>query len=106
MWGYYFAIFALALGVGLLLLRLLGGSDEYINPLVFAALGAACLINLLRNRTLHCAITGPFFLLVAAALALGAAGLWSPPMSLLWPVVMIVVGVAFLLEWRFAEKPR
>lgn len=70
---------------------------------LFTALGLACFANLARNRTFHCAITGPFFLLVALALALQAAGIWKAGRGLLWPAVLIVVCAAFLLERRFAS---
>ncbi len=71
--------------------------------MLFVALGLACAANLVRNRTFHCVITGPFFLLVALAFALNTAGVWKVPAGALWAIVVIVVCAAFLLERRFAS---
>ena len=104
--GYYLAVFTILFGVGLLALQLWAGTDRYTNALLFASLGIACLVNVARNRTLHCLITGPFFLLVAATLALQSAGIWNIAIPFLWPIVLIVVGTASLIEFRFAERSR
>jgi hypothetical protein len=104
--GYYFAVFTILFGADMLLLELWEGAGKYINALLFASLGIACIVNVARNRTLHCLITGPFFLLVATILALRTAGVWNVPIPFLWPIVLIVVGTAFLVEWRFAARPR
>lgn len=66
-------------------------------------MGLACFVNFAQNRTFHCAITGPFFLLVAFALALQSHAMWNMSRPVLWPTVLIVVGIAFLLELRFAR---
>lgn len=98
-WGCAFAIlYGLSLA-GIYWLHLW----RYQLAALFAALGLACFVNFARNRTFHCAITGPFFLIVAAAVALEAAGAWKTGTRFLWPVVLIVVGMAFLLERRFAS---
>jgi hypothetical protein len=73
---------------------------------LFTSLGVACIVNVARNRTLHCLITGPFFLLFAIALALRAAGIWRLPIPELWPLVLVVVAAAFLIEWRFAARAK
>lgn len=75
---------------------------RYAFVMLFAAMGLACIVNLVRNRNFHCVITAPFFLIVSALLALQVAGIWNMRASLLWPVVCGVVCVAFLLERRFA----
>jgi hypothetical protein len=77
--------------------------DRYQGAVLFAAMGLACFVNLVQNRTFHCAITGPFFVLVSAALALQSYGVWNVSKAVLWPTVLIVVGIAFLLERRFAR---
>lgn len=77
--------------------------QPYELVVLFTALGLACFANLVRNRSFHCAITGPFFLLVAVALGLQAAGIWKVGGTLLWPAVVIVVCAAFVLERRFAS---
>jgi hypothetical protein len=76
---------------------------RYALVVLFAAMGLACIVNLVRNRTFHCVITAPFFLVVSALLALQVAGIWSIGAIWLWPIVCIVVCAAFLLERRFAS---
>lgn len=98
-WGATFLIFyGIGLGLVLWLHR-----QAYELAMLFAALGLACVANFMRNRTFHCVITGPFFLLVALGLALETLGVWKANTGLLWPIVLTVVGAALLLERRFAS---
>ena len=60
----------------------------------------ACFINFARNRTLHCALTGPLFVAAALVMALGESAPWPVPTSAVWGVVLLSVGLAFFLEWR------
>ncbi len=101
---FFAAAFAILYGAGLVLQYLLTPLQGYGGVILFAALGLACLANFARNRTFHCAITGPFFLLMA--LLMGLASAWQRPVpeSVLWAVVLIVSGTAFLLEWRYARR--
>lgn len=99
---FWAAIFAILWGGFLLLRQWIPAVAPYSMPLLFAGAGIACVANFAKNRTFHCAITGPAFLLLAAVLALGAAGLWNMEMGLVWPLVLIVIGVALLLERRYA----
>lgn len=99
---YWGAVFVILYAIGLVLVFWLRW-QPYELVVLFTALGLACFANLARNRSFHCAITGPFFLLVALALGLEAAGIWKIGRALLWPVVLIVVCAAFLLERRFAS---
>lgn len=96
----WLAAFFILYGMGLAVLHL-EHAERYRGTALFAAMGLACFVNLAQNRTFHCAITGPFFLLVALALAL--QGISSAIKAVLWPAVLIVVGIAFLLEYRFAR---
>ncbi len=98
----WIAAFFILYGLGSIVLHL-EHVERYQGPAFFAAMGLACLVNLAQNRTFHCAITGPFFLLVAVALALQSYGMWNVSKAVLWPTVLIVVGIAFLLEQRFAR---
>ena len=98
-WGCAFAVLYAA---GLAAMYWLH-AEKYQLAVLFAALGLACLVNLVRNRAFHCVITAPFFLLVAAAFALRVRGVWKVPTGALWAVVAIVVCAAFLLERRFAS---
>lgn len=98
-WGCVFLIFY-AIGLGLVFSL---HWQPYQLVVLFTAMGLACFANLARNRNFHCTITGPFFLLVALAFGLRAAGIWKIGGALLWPIVAIVVCAAFLLEKRFAS---
>ena len=98
-WGCAFVVFYAAALLAIYWLHL----QSYQTSALFAALGLACVANLVRNRTFHCVITGPFFLLVELAFALGAAGVWRIHAGVLWATVVIVVCAALLLERRFAS---
>ncbi len=98
---YWFAVSLVAWGV----LSLIG---IYWRPLhapsaaaCLFALAIGCAANWLRNRTFHCAITGPLFLI--AALVFLVSDLTGTHLNslLVWPFVAIGVGIAFLLEWRY-----
>lgn len=99
---FWFGIFAIGYGVVLLLQQGIPALGPYQPALLFAVAGVACIANFKRNRTFHCAITGPFFLLVAGAVALATAGLWTVSMSIVWAITLIVIGAALLLEHRVA----
>lgn len=101
---FWLGIFAVLWGSVMLLQLAAPALRPYTSALVLAAAGIACLVNFRKNRTLHCALTGPFFLLIAAVLALVKAGLLVVSLAWVWPVVLIGVGVALLVEWRFASR--
>ena len=67
------------------------------------AMAIGCVANWLRHRTFHCAITGPLFLISGGMLLLSGFGLIHVNTHWVWPTVLIGVGVAFLLEWLFAQ---
>ena len=98
----WIAAFCILYGLGIMVLHL-EHIGRYQGTALFAAMGLACFVNFAQNRTFHCVITGPFFLLVALALALQTHGMWHVSRTGLWPAVLIVVGIAFLLERRFAR---
>jgi len=63
-----------------------------------------CFANWFRNRTYHWAVTGPIFLIAGVAfLFSGVRTAYVNPLWV-WPFVLIGVGVAFLLEWRYAKR--
>lgn len=63
-----------------------------------------CLANWLRNRTLHCAITGPLFLIVGVMFLLAGMRMIHLNTRWVWPFVFSGVGIAFLLEWLYAQR--
>ena len=99
MW-FWAAAFAVLYGVGLLARSAWPVVDPYADTLLLAALGAACFINFRRNRTLHCGLTGPLFLVAAIVAAFMEAGIWGINERALWGVVLAGVALAFLIEWR------
>lgn len=106
---FWFAAFAVLYGLGLLLVFVWPSLRGLEEAILFAALGLACLANFARNRTVHCAISAPLFLLAAAALGLKRAQVLSFPHEIVWPLVMIGIGIAFFIEWRvtgFARKEK
>lgn len=100
--GFWIAAFLVLYGSGLLMLEVWPDLRGYEEALLFAGIGLACLANFAWNRTFHCAITGPLFLVAAGAMAMNETGAWHVPMSLVWGVILIVGGLALLLEQKFA----
>jgi hypothetical protein len=101
---YWFVVSLMAWGV----LSLIG---IYWRPLhapssaaCLFAMAIGCLANWLRNRSFHCAITGPLFLIGGVVFLLSGAGMIDVNTSWVWPFVLIGVGIAFLLEWNYAKR--
>ena len=63
-----------------------------------------CLANWLRNRTFHCAITGPLFLIVGLMFLLSGVRMIHVDAHWVWPFVLVGVCMAFLLEWFYAQR--
>lgn len=98
------------LAVSLVAWGLLGFLGGFWYPLrassaatIFLAMAIGCIANWLRNRTLHCAITAPLFLIVGVVSLLSDTDTVRIDLRWLWPFVLIGVGAAFLIERRFAE---
>jgi hypothetical protein len=98
--GFWLAMFGVFYGAELLLGLVWPGLLRYGDTLLLTALAAACFVNFSRNRTLHCGLTGPFFVLGAIAAGLIDAGVLKVDQAVLWGVVLVGVGLAFLIEWR------
>lgn len=101
---YWFAISLIAWGI-------LGAASVYWYPLhwysaatILFAAGIGCLANWLKNRSLHCVITGPLFLIAAILFLVGSLGLARVRVGLVWSLLFVGTGAAFLLEWKHAKR--
>ena len=74
------------------------------STILFAA-GIGCIANWLRNRSFHCAITAPLFLIGAILFLVGTLGIARVNVGLVWSLLLVGTGVAFLLERRYAKPP-
>ena len=101
---YWFAASVIAWGV----LSLIGLYWRALHALsaatILFAMAIGCVANWFRNRTLHCGITGPLFLIAAVLFLLSDVSMAHVNSLLVWPFVLIGVGIAFLLEWRYARR--
>jgi hypothetical protein len=102
---YWFVVSLAAWGV----LSLIG---MYWHPLHAAspstclfAMAIGCFANWAKNRTLHCCITGPLFLIAGIVFLLSGERWLHVSASLVWTIVGIGTASAFLLEWRYARRP-
>lgn len=59
--SFWAVMFVLFYGGALLLKRIWPTLQPFGDTLILAALGAACVVNYSRNRTLHCMLTAPLF---------------------------------------------
>ena len=100
---FWTIVFLLAYGATLVLRSVWAALDRFGDALLLTALGAACVLNAARNRTYHCVLTAPLFLVAAIVAALADAGIWHIRSGLLWGTVIVGVGGAFVAEWRAAR---
>ena len=68
------------------------------------AMAVGCFANWLKNRTFHCMVTGPLFLIGGVAFLLSSVLVVRVQALWVWPFVLIGTGIAFLLEWRYAKR--
>ena len=101
---YWFIVSLISWGV----LSLIGIYWHPVHALSAAAclfaMAFGCLANWLKNRSFHCAITGPLFLIAGVAFLLAGVRMIDINAVWVWRFVLIGVGIAFLLEWRFAKR--
>jgi hypothetical protein len=97
--GLWAVVFVLLLGVSLVLRLVWPGLQQYGDTMLLVALAAACVVNFGRNRTLHCGLTGPLFLIAAVVALLIEADVWRVDLDVVWSVVLIGVALALFVEW-------
>jgi len=66
------------------------------------AMAVGCTANAFKNRTYHCILTGPLFLIAAILLLLSDLTHIKP--VLVWTVVLVGTVIAFFLEWHYYRK--
>ena len=71
---------------------------------ILLAMAVGCVANWLQNRTLHCGITGPILLIAGVMSLLSDLRVIHTSSALLWSLTLIGVGIAFLVEWRYASR--
>jgi hypothetical protein len=73
--GFFWWCFPLGVGFAANFLQLSASASALIWAILFVWMGTGCILNARRCHRLHCYISGPSFLLGAAALGLFAAGM-------------------------------
>jgi hypothetical protein len=99
---YAGAAFLVFYGIGLVAAQVWPSLYRFDETLVLASIGGACVMNYRRHCTVHCGITGPLFLVGAAGLALIEGGVWPVDTALVWALMCVGTGLAFMQEWRIA----
>src|SRR5258707_9449056 len=101
---YWFAASLMAWGA-------LGVIGMYWRPLhassaatILFAMAIGCAANWLRSRTLHCAITGPLFLIAGVVFLFSSVLMIHVNPLCVWPFVLLGTGIAFLSEWRYLQR--
>ena len=101
---YWFIVSLITWGV----LSLMG---IYWHPLHAPSAGAClfamaigCLANWFKNRSFHCAITGPLFLVAGLVFLVSGVRMIHVNALWVWPFALIGIVIAFLLEWRYAKR--
>ncbi len=60
--------------------------------------------QLAKNRSFHCAVTGPLFLVAASLFLLAEVNMMRVNYSLVWTFVLLGTAIAFLPEWGYAKR--
>ncbi|HKW98655.1 MAG TPA: hypothetical protein VJN43_13040 [Bryobacteraceae bacterium] len=71
---------------------------------ILFAMSAGCFANWIRNRTYHCLIDGPLFLVSGALFLLRRLGVVHFPSWAIWLPLCAGVCISFCLEWRMASR--
>jgi hypothetical protein len=101
--GYWFIMSLLAWGVLILIGIFWRPLRVSTAATCLLAMALGCFANWLRNRTFHCAITGPLFLIGGVMFLLSGVRVVHNT-HWVWPLVLIGVCVAFLLESVYPHR--
>jgi hypothetical protein len=66
-------------------------------------MATGCFANWIRNRSFHCTITGPLFLIAGVTFLLAGVRVIQVNAVLVWQFVLIGIAIAFLLEWQYTK---
>jgi hypothetical protein len=66
-------------------------------------MSAGCFANWIRNRTYHCFVDGPLFLVAGALFLVRGFGVVRFPSSAVWLPLFAGVSISFWLEWRISR---
>jgi len=101
---YWFMVSLMAWGV----LSLIGIYWQPLNvssaAVCLFAMAIGCLANWLRNRSFHCVVTGPLFLIAGILFLLSGVRVIHVNTSWVWSFILIGIGIAFLAEWLYAKR--
>ncbi len=100
---YWFAASLVAGGILLLGEHFYLAARVSMSATAVLAMGVGCVANFARNRTYHCAITGPLFLAAGLLFALSDKRVVSVSHQLLWGIILVGACAAYLLERVYAR---
>jgi hypothetical protein len=103
--AFWAVAFVLVYGAAVLAGSFWPAVGHYGDTIILASLGVACFANFARNRTLHCGLSAPIFVLGALAAAAVEAGVWNLDLRVIWGTLLAVVAGALLIEWRTVRRP-
>lgn len=105
-WRWYVAVGGGYL-VATLLLDQVGVTSVAVRAalagVMFASLGVLCLANWRSCGSLHCVVSGPPYLVLGGGALLVAFGTLTVPMDWIWGLFVVIIVVAFGLEWLLEE---
>jgi len=101
---YWLIVSILAWG----LLSLIGIYWRSLRPesasTILLAVAIGCFANWHKNRTLHCGITGPVFLLGGATFLLANMQIFHVNVHFVWSLIAIAAAIAFILECWWGSR--
>ena len=68
------------------------------------AAGIGCVANWFRNRTFHCGVTAPLFLITGIVFLFSDMQIFYINPLFVWLIVFVGIAVAFWLEWKYARR--
>src|SRR5215469_15280400 len=101
---FWFVVSVLAWGLLSVLGVYWGLLRPYSASTIVLAAAVGCIANWIKNRTLHCGITAPLLLIAGILFLLSDARIVHIEPRVVWPFVLVGIGIAFLLEWRYARR--